>query len=143
MFVPILTNCQSKYGQTEKRRDEIRETLYSGTGKWDIESYEYTSKNQGIEQTKKYENCGTFEFDEKREGKMILEADELMISRFRYGIEDFGGENHLVLHFNTFPLISGSQTIQYNKLSLRTNEFTIVYDHSAFRTTFVCKKVLD
>lgn len=138
VFTTVLTGCSKKHEQTKKENEKF----YNVTGKWKVLSYEYTSKNQGTEQTKKYTNCGTFEFNENNEGKMILEADELLITKYRYGIEDVGDEKYLVLYYNAFPLYSNIN-IQYNKLYWKSDEFTIVYDHSTFTAKFVCKKVLN
>lgn len=80
----VLASCSSKHEQIEKENEKL---FYNGTGKWEILSYEYTSKNQGTEQTKKYTNCGTFEFNENNEGKMFLEVDELLITKYRYGFD--------------------------------------------------------
>lgn len=136
-FGAVFTCCSSKQDLIKKEE----ELFYNGTGKWKILSYEYTSKNQGSEQTKKYTNCGTFEFNKDNEGKITLDADGLLITMYSYGLEEVGNEHYLVLYYKAFPLYANVD-VQYNKLSLTPDEFTIVYDHSTFRATFVCKKVL-
>lgn len=161
LFSTISASCQTKEEQREKSNEIIKENLYSGTGKWEIVSYEYTSKTitpdyEVIKETQTFENAGTIEFKNgegeilnRGKGTMYLEKNEhgnLIITSFKYHLEYYGiGEqNNLVLWYNRLPLVPSSGAYHYHKLSWKPNEFTIVFDYDRnFTKKYVCRKILE